>query len=176
MEIRSENAAKPIAQASNALVDWLLSRPRVRYGLDYGCGKLRYTPYVARRCFSLGLVDSSLQLERPQIIAGRRTTVKEYARRQWPSCRIYTVQEFWCGTGEHYDFVLCANVLSAIPSRRLRERSLRAIKACLRQKGECLVVNQYRNSDFQQARKRGEAIPHLDGWILASSRGTSCLV
>jgi hypothetical protein len=172
-EIRSENAAKPMARASTALVNWIRSRPHVHRALDYGCGKLRYTPYVARRCLQLGLIDSPEQLNRSQIIAGRRTTVKDYARRRWPSCRIYTAQEFWRGTDHRYDFILCANVLSAIPSRNILKQSLRAIKASLRPKGECLVVNQYRNSHFQQARKRPEAINHLDGWILASSRGTS---
>ena len=142
-EIRSENAAKPMAQASNALVDCILSRPCIDHALDYGCGKLRYTPYLARRCSHFGLVDSSLQLERLQMIAGRHTTVKKYAQTRWPSCRIYTAQEFWRGTDERYDFVLCANVLSAIPSRIIRSQSLRAIRACLRRTGECLVVNQY---------------------------------
>ncbi|MBI1822327.1 MAG: methyltransferase domain-containing protein [Nitrospirae bacterium] len=162
-----------MAQASAALTNWILTRPPVRRALDYGCGKLRYAPYLARQCSQLGLVDSNVQLDRSQVIAGRRTTVKRYAQRHWPSCRIYAIEEFWHGIEEKYDFVLCSNVLSAIPSYHLRNRSLKAIMSCLRQKGECLFVNQYTNSEFHKARNRPEAIDHLDGWILASQKSAS---
>ncbi len=170
-EIRSENAAKTMGEASQALTKWLLSRPRVSRALDYGCGKLRYTPYLARRCLALGLVDSHVQLERSQVINGRLTTVSHYARRRWPRCRVYAVERFWAGVRERYDFVLCANVLSAIPSRRVRARCLRTVQACLRPGGECLVVNQHANSYFREARRRPGAVAHLDGWILPSLRG-----
>ncbi len=72
-----------------------------------------------------------------------------------------------------YDFVLCANVLSAIPSRQLQARSLRAIRASLSNQGECLFVNQHTNSYFRHARESLEATNHLDGWVLRSSRGAS---
>jgi SAM-dependent methyltransferase len=170
-EVRSENTAKTMAEASQALRKWLLSRPHVCRALDYGCGKLRYTPYVARRCVNLGLVDSHVQLERSQLINGCLTTVSDYARRRWPGCKIYAVERFWGGIRERYDFVLCANVLSSIPSGKVRARSLRAIRACLRPRGECLVVNQHVNSYFHEARRRPGAIAHLDGWILRSPRG-----
>lgn len=173
MEIRSENAAKSTGNPSSPLVDWILSRSRVKRALDYGCGKLRYARYLARRCSHLTLVDSRLQLERLQIIAGRSTTVERYARRHWPSCRIYAAEDFWQGVDDQYDLVLCANVLSAIPSRGIRARSLRAIKSCLHPTGTCLVVNQYANSYFRQARSRRDAIDHLDGWLLPSSMGAS---
>jgi Methyltransferase domain len=170
-EVRSENAAKPMGQPFQALVRWLASRSRVSAALDYGCGKLRYTPYLARSCLALGIVDSNVQLERPQLIDGRLTSVSRYARRRWPQCRVYVVEQFWAGVRERYDFVLCANVLSAIPSRRARSRSLRAIKACLPPGGECLVVNQHANSYFQEAKRRAGAVAHLDGWMLHSLRG-----
>ena len=173
MEIRSENAAKPMVQFSAAVVDWILSRPCVNRALDYGCGKLRYTPYLARRCRHLGLVDSAVQLHRSQLIAGNTTTIENYARRRWPSCRVYIVDEFWRGRPERYDLVLCANVLSAIPSRQLRTRSLRAIRSCLHQEGLCLVVNQHTNSYFRKACHRPQAIEHLDGWILKGSKGST---
>jgi len=170
-EIRSENAAKTMAEASAFLVDWLRSKPRVNNSLDYGCGKLRYSKYLARRCLRLSLVDSKVQLERSQVINKQVTNVIRYAHKHWPTCRTYTVEQFWAGVEERYDFVLCANVLSAIPSRIIRARSLRAIKACLRPEGQCLVVNQHANSYFKEAPKRAGATPHLDGWLLPSGRG-----
>ncbi len=170
-EIRSKNTAKTMAEASQALTHWLLARPRVSRALDFGCGKLRYTPYIARTSVALGIVDSQIQLERSQMIAGRLTSVSRYARRRWPRCRIHSVEQFWAGVQERYDFVLCANVLSAIPSRKARTRSLRAIQACLRPEGECLIVNQHSNSYFREARGRPEAIAHLDGRILPSIWG-----
>jgi SAM-dependent methyltransferase len=173
VEIRTENTAKPMVRASKSLTDWILSRPQMPSALDYGCGKLRYTPYLARRCNKLGLVDSPIQLRRSQIIAGQTSTVERYASARWRSCKIYTVEEFWNVPRERFDLVLCANVLSAIPSRKLRARSLRAIKGCLKPGGACLVVNQHRNSYFGRARNRSEATDHLDGWILASAKSTT---
>jgi hypothetical protein len=172
-EVRSENAAKTMKEASKAVVEWILAMPRVNRALDYGCGKLRYSPYLGLQCESLGLVDSAIQLERLQVIDNHLTSVVDYARSKWPGCRLYTVDQFWEGIEERYDFVLCANVLSAIPSRAIRSRSLYAIKSCLHRGGQCLVVNQHANSYFKEARRRPGAVQHLDGWFLPSSKGAS---
>ncbi|MFI5397645.1 MAG: hypothetical protein ACHQ9S_19070 [Candidatus Binatia bacterium] len=104
-------------------------------------------------------------------MGGRLTTIREEARKTWPRCRIYSIDRFWSGIKERYDFVLCANVLSAIPSRRDRSRSLRAILACLTSTGTVLVVNQHTNSYFTKASTTPHALKYLDGWLLRSPKG-----
>ncbi len=171
--VRSENAAKPMEDAAGPLVEWLGGRPVTNSALDYGCGKLRYTPHVAARSRYLGIVDSAHQLDRVQRIDGVRTTVRAYAEARWPGCLVYDLTRFWNGIRHTYDFILCANVLSAIPCPRARARSLRSIRRTLTPRGTLLVVNQHTNSYFSDVSRREEAIPHLDGYLLPSRRGAS---
>lgn len=173
LEIRSENAAKPMDSAATPLVFWLMNRDHVSAALDYGCGKLRYTKFIAARCIHLGIVDSSVQLTRLQRIDGRTATVAEYAKHRWPKCKIYEVKEFWKGIRQSYDFILCANVLSAIPNAKARAKSLRAIHAGLRRKGELLVVNQHTNSYFTEIQAKPTTREHLDGWLAQSRNGAA---
>jgi hypothetical protein len=79
LEIRTENAAKPISQASQGVLSWIAAQDLIEDALDYGCGKLRYAGALAEKCRRLTLVDSSEQLCRLQLIAEERTTVKEYS-------------------------------------------------------------------------------------------------
>lgn len=173
MVIRSENAAKPMAHVARALVGWLRDRPATKSALDYGCGKLRYTPHLAARSQHLGLVDSSEQLDRVQRIGGLETTVRQYAKEEWPGCRIYELTQFLEGVPHTYGFILCANVLSAIPCPKVRARSLGSIRRALTRRGTVLAVNQHTNSYFKEVTSRREAVPHLDGWLLPSRGGTS---
>lgn len=173
VEIRSENAAKPAGDAATALVSWLRQREYTPSALDYGCGKLRYTHHLAHRSNRIGLLDSEVQLTRIQRIAGEETTVEDYAKREWPSCRIHRLKAFWATPFPPYHFVLCANVLSAIPSSRARAKSLRSIHAALHDNGHVLFVNQHTNSYFTEIRKRRTTRPHLDGWIAQSNAGAS---
>lgn len=170
LEIHSENAAKPCSQSSAALNRWLRRMPQVQRALDYGCGKLRYTPLIADKCAELALVDSSIQLDRIQKIRGKKTTVRMYAKRRWPRCQIFSIEEFeQCRV--RYEFVLCANVLSAIPDQRVRSSALLRIASALAKKGTCLFVSQYRNSYFKEVARSPHAKRHLDGWILETQRG-----
>ena len=171
--IRSENAAKSVCQPCSHLVNWLRGRTSTDSALDYGCGKLRYTAHVAARSRDIGIVDSAVQLMRTQLVAGQYGTVAEYAARTWPGCRIYTVDEFFEGIADVYDFVLCANVLSAIPSRHIRAKSLAAIRASMRDGGQLLVANQHVNSYFRTIQASDKSRQHLDGWITDSRRGRS---
>jgi hypothetical protein len=173
VEIRSENAAKPTSDTAAPLVAWLRKHDHVDAALDYGCGKLRYTKYVAMLCNSLGLVDSNIQLTRTQHIDGHVTTVTEYAKMKWPKCKTYKIEEFWRGIYLSYDFILCANVLSVIPSRSPRKKSILAIRAALSHEGEILVVNQHTNSYFTKVKSRPSTQTHLDGWIAHSRAGAS---
>lgn len=170
LEVRSENAAKPIAQAARPLVEWLRQMEPVGLALDYGCGKLRYSGHLAKRCSRLTLVDSGIQLDRVQKIAGRQTTVREFVKRKWPTSRVLAVEEFE-EDGTVFDFVLCANVLSAIPREDARSRVLHNLHRRLAPGGSCLFVTQYRNSDFRKMAASKNARRHLDGWILVTKRG-----
>jgi hypothetical protein len=173
LTIRSENAAKTVKQPSGPLTRWIRSNVSADSALDYGCGRLRYSGLLARTSKRLGLVDSAEQLDRQARVTGRVTTVRTVAQRRWPNCRVYTLEEFWGGVSQCYEFVLCANVLSAIPSRSVRSRSLKAIRSCLADDGTVLVVNQHTNSYFTTAVKSQDASAHLDGWILRSPIGPS---
>jgi len=171
--IKSENAAKPMRNAAEPLIDWLCQRPYTHSALDYGCGKLRYTRHLTARSRRLGVTDSAVQLDRVQRIDGRMTSVRQYASERWPTGRIYDLAEFWRGIPRSYGFILCANVLSAIPCPRIRARSLRALWAALTTDGTLLVVNQHTNSYFTRTRQTPEAFAHLDGWVLRSRNGAA---
>lgn len=170
LEIRSENAAKPLAQRAKPLARWLGKLDPVRAALDFGCGKLRYSGVLAAKCAVLTLVDSKVQLERLQKVGRKETTVRHYARSHWPRCRVLSAEEFERDQ-KQYDFVLCANVLSAIPNRNIRSAVLMRLAAALRSGGRCLFVTQYRNSYFKKVAASSAATGHLDGWILKTRRG-----
>jgi hypothetical protein len=171
--VRSENAAKSPGEASGGLVAWIRANVRVRTCLDYGCGRLRYAEHLAHRAERLALVDSEEQLNRLIDTPSGPSTIGALGRRRWSHSRVYTTKEFWRGLPTRYDFVLCANVLSAIPSKNVRTRSLRAIQRCLSSDGQVLVVNQHTNSYFTAARNHAHAVPHLDGWLIPSRRGAA---
>jgi hypothetical protein len=171
LTIRTENAAKVPREASRKLAKWLLANVRASRALDYGCGRLRYTPQLARVSKAIGLVDSEDQLDRRTRIGRTITSVRARAMHLWPACRVYSIQQFWNGTRERYDFALCANVLSAIPSLRLLTRSVLALHSSLTREGVVLFVNQHSNSYFTKTRTSPNAIPHLHGWVLNSRKG-----
>lgn len=171
--IRTENAAKPANSAARSLVQWLKEREFTPTALDYGCGKLRYTKHLASRSKCIGLVDSEVQITRPQQIHGEFTTVKAYAEKEWPRCSIQFVNDFWAKPARFYHFILCANVLSAIPCPQSRARSIRAMCAALDQDGSALFVNQHTNSYFSEVRRRPSTRGHLDGWLTKTSTGAS---
>jgi 2-polyprenyl-3-methyl-5-hydroxy-6-metoxy-1,4-benzoquinol methylase len=170
LEIRSENAAKPVSQRSAVLVNWLRDLDPVYSVLDYGCGKLRYASILVRLAKSVTLVDGEIQLSRRQRVGGRLTNVRDYVKR-WPNTRVLSVDKF-CNDKHTYDFILCANVLSAIPTRRARSEVLRRLAERLSPSGRCLFTTQYRNTDFGVAAQSERAKPHLDGWLLTGQRGT----
>lgn len=170
--VRSENAAKPAAQGSKAVRAWLNRQPKVADALDFGCGKLRYAMYLAASAKRVTFVDSAVQIMRRQRLHGRRTTILDLVKRRWPSSRVLDAVAFQADS-RMYDLALCANVLSAIPSRRARLDVLRAIRRRLKPSALCLVVSQYRNSDFAAAAIRPDAEPHEDGWLLRGRRGAS---
>lgn len=168
-EIRSENAAKPASDAAAYLVAWLKKRPYCQSALDYGCGTLRYTASLNKKSQQLGIVDSEIQLTRTQKVHGKSTTVTKYVNKRWPSCRTHLLEHFLKTPANTYDFILCANVLSAIPSGKTIAKSLRAILDALKKNGKVLFVNQHRNSYFKEVQKKPTTKSHLYGWITNSN-------
>lgn len=168
--IRSENAAKPVTQASAYLCQWLSDMRPVRAAVDYGCGKLRYSDLVAGASRSLTLVDSPVQLERVQLLDGTPTTVRAKATAAWPGCRILSIEQF-AGSARLHDFILCANVLSAIPTPEARSAALDNVRGHLTRRGLALFVTQYRNSYFKEVVTSGRATALDGGWLLRSARG-----
>ena len=169
-EIRTENTAKSGSQPAAAVLRWICELYPVKAALDYGCGKLRYAHQLARKCSSLTLVDSKVQLDRIQLINGQRTSVRAYAQEHLPGVSVLSVEEFGEADGA-YDVILCANVLSAIPTAKARSSVLRKLCRSLGHSGRCLFVTQYQNSYFSNAARSPHAVPHLDGWILHTRRG-----
>jgi hypothetical protein len=167
--VASELAAKPPSQASRYLLAFLSGHDRVARAVDYGCGKLRYAAQLAVMAESLTLVDSCCQLDRQQRIDGAETTVRRLAQQNWPTVQIETVSEFQANREPKFDFALCANVLSTIPSKAARSRALAAIKRRLKVSGSLLVVNQHTNSYYSQVARREDVVTHLDGWLLSRS-------
>lgn len=170
--IRSENAAKPHNQASRVLIQWIESQPNLGQVLDFGCGKLRYFPYLISKATHLTLVDSEIQLNRIQQILGERTTVWEYAKTKWKNTSVIPAERFLLEKAQ-YDFVLCSNVLSAIPCVKTRKSILKAIHGSLSANGRCLFTTQYRNSCFKQMANSPHAEPYLDGWLVKKQRTNS---
>ena len=168
--IKSENAAKPSMQASAYLCRWLSAQDPVRSAVDYGCGKLRYSGMLAAICRSLTLVDSSIQLDRSLLFDGTRTTVRAKAAATWPGCRVLSIEEFTI-SARRYDFILCANVLSAIPAAKARAIVLANTRSHLTLSGQALFVSQYRNSYFKEVIASGRAKVIDGGWLLHSARG-----
>jgi hypothetical protein len=163
--IRSENAAKPDSDVARPLVQWLRERDETPSALDYGCGKLRYTEHMALRSAKIGICDSRIQLTRKQVVHGKHTSVQDYSKQRWPNCKIHILEEFLLNQTCKYHFVLCSNVLSTIPNRRIRSRSLQAIRGAMVIGGQVLFVNQHTNSYFTLIQHKPSTRPYLDGWI-----------
>ena len=168
--IKTENAAKPASQASSYLMTLLDEMDPVNTALDYGCGKLRYSPALKSRCKHLTLVDSEIQIGRTQMIRGEKCNVREYVKRYMKSTRVISVDEFRSEM-KKYSLVLCANVLPVIPIEEERELVLQSLFRAVSPVGVCLFITQYRNSYFKEIQRSDKAQDHLDGWIVQSRRG-----
>ncbi len=171
IKIRTENAAKPEAQASKFLLRRLSALDRVTSTFDYGCGKLRYQTAIACTTEMLTVIDSEIQLSRTQILYRRKTSIREtYSGSN--SVVVYNDAEFQ-RLNAQFDRGFCINVLSVIPSYEHRRQVLAMIRGKLQLPAECLFVVQYRNSDFSRMSKMPNAKPWLDGFLIRSLRGYS---
>jgi predicted TPR repeat methyltransferase len=170
--IRSENAAKPAKQASGYLVQLLKEFRPIDHALDFGCGKLRYAVHLQKIARRLTLVDSETQLSRTQVVIDRTTSVRAYVALLWRHTRTLNVVDFGADKSK-FDFILCANVLSAIPSITKRRQIVRALSQKLRRKGRCLFVCQYTNSDFFRQLADQNVKKHADGYIKGAKQNAS---
>lgn len=168
--IKSENAATCTSQTNAFVLSYISSLPSGITALDYGCGKCRYSKQLSERTARLTIVDSEIQITRKQKIHGETTTVKEYAETNLQNTTAYSLEDNeW--KKEHYDFILCTNVLSAIPNVLERYTVLRNIAELLSKDGCSLITVQYKNSYFSTYSNNPTAIKHEDGWII--KRGSS---
>jgi len=172
VELRTENAAKPLRQASGWLVDQISQVPPNAEVLDYGCGKFRYTIPLSRRAKHVCAVDSPQQINRVQQIADRRATLREYAAKYLKNV---TVHEVRAGAWQRmkFDFILCANVLSVIPHKGERINVLRKLARVLKADGRILASTQFRNTHFNHWRTNPRASWVRNGWFVQGIRGAS---
>ncbi|KFF64921.1 hypothetical protein RC90_00680 [Pectobacterium brasiliense] len=167
--IRSENAAKPHTMPSNYLCNHIKSSIKNGRALDFGCGKLRYSVQLIDKFEAVTFLDSRKQLERVQIIRGVQTTIPEYVANNYKNANVVPFESMDKITS-HYDFILCANVLSAIPCKSTIDKIICGIRELLNDDGEAMIVNQYKSSYFK---KYERGIKHLHGYIYQSSRNAS---
>lgn len=171
-EIRTENTAKPVDQASRFLTSWLERNVgSVDTAVDYGCGKLRYSWLLHEKSKRLILVDSEIQLSRRQKLGNEHDSIRDLVVRQLPRAEPVAASDFDPQTVSA-GFVLCANVLSAIPEQEARTAVVQRIRESLAPTGTCLFVTQFRDTYFREVAASGQARKYLDGWILRSNRGT----
>ena len=138
--------------------------------LDYGCGKCRYSKQLSKKAKQVVLVDSEIQISRIQKIHSENTTVQEYARKYIKNATVFSLTDKnW--KEKKYDFILCTNVLSAIPDINERKILLKNIASLLSNDGTALISVQHSNSYFKTYSKNPNAIKHEDGWII--KRGSS---
>jgi len=154
------------------MLNWINKLPRAAKVLDLGCGKLRYTVPLAKRVSSVIAVDSAIQLDRKQLLFGKKRSVREYVSKALPNVHLNSFDnENW--RLRRYDIILCSNVLSAIPCRKTRKALMKAARCCLAAHGELLVTTQYKNSHFENWRTTKKATKYLDGFLVRGKRGTS---
>ena len=163
--IKSENAATSTLQTNSNVLSYISSLPTGIIALDYGCGKCRYSKQLNQKTSKLVLVDSEVQIRRKQTIHGKLLTVFQFAEHSLENAKAYALEdETW--KKEKYDFILCTNVLSAIPSIDERYTVLKNISQLLAKDGISFISVQYRNSYFLSYDSAPNAKRFEDGWII----------
>lgn len=160
--IESELAAKPVSQTNKAILSLINTFPANSRVLDYGCGKLRYSIPLADRVSSVVAIDSLFQVEKQQQIGSHYISPKDYNKDNLLVCDLD--DPIW--RSNIYDFVLCTNVLSAIPFDSYRAQVIKNSYEVLDCDGSLIISIQYRNSYFNTYKKRKDVIPYNDGWLI----------
>jgi 2-polyprenyl-3-methyl-5-hydroxy-6-metoxy-1,4-benzoquinol methylase len=171
-KIYSEYAAKPVKQASKYVKSLLEEIGPFDNALDYGCGKLRYASALYHLSQRLTVTDSKQQLDRVQTVINEKTTVREYVEQHWYDTRPLDLDQL-SNDCELFDFVLCANVLSAIPNPKTRIDVLKIISTKMSNGGIALILTQYTNSYFCQQLRNPDVIRYRDGFLLGTKTRAS---
>ncbi|HAT4321365.1 TPA: class I SAM-dependent methyltransferase [Clostridium perfringens] len=162
--IKSEYAAKSVKQPNKEILNIINYLPKETIALDYGCGKLRYTLYLSKKVKTVYSIDSEEQIKRVQLINGEKTTLKKYAK-DIENINIFSLNDYeWQEI--KYDFILCCNVLSAVPFYSKRIEIFKNIKKNLSNDGIAVISTQYNNSYFNNYNSRKDCNKHYDGWII----------
>lgn len=169
--IRSENAAKPVAQKNKFLLELISELTPVENTVDYGTGKLRYLTEILHTTNQLTVVDSLVQLERGQVLHGKTCSIRDFAETR-NTIRALNTKEF-IELSDEFDRAFLLNVLQIIPIPNIRIEVLRRIRRKLRKNGEIFSCVQYRNSDFTRMAAMHNARQFRDGIIIDHLRGTS---
>jgi 2-polyprenyl-3-methyl-5-hydroxy-6-metoxy-1,4-benzoquinol methylase len=169
LDIRSENAAKPHMQRSQAVVQYLRRLNPAESVLDFGCGKLRYADLIAKLGTQALLVDSQIQLTRKQRVRGKMSTVADVAISLYSNVKVLASEKL-DSVRDRYDIVTCINVLSVIPDRAALREALRTIRRLTKRSGFAVFVNQHRNTYFKQF---AGGTPHLFGHLYQGRNGAS---
>jgi SAM-dependent methyltransferase len=162
--IQSEYAAKSAKQQSKEILEWLSNHEKVKKGIDYGCGKLRYSKELGQICEELFLLDSKVQLKRAQVIFDEKTTIADYVKKYLPSAKLYAAEDFEKIKAK-FDIALCVNVLSSIPTQKSRNIVISNIASILKNNGKALFVTQYYDTFFSMALSDPNNLKYNDGWI-----------
>lgn len=163
--IKSENAALSSHQTNIEVIKYIDKLSTGIDILDYGCGKCRYSRQLNTKSRKLVLIDSEIQISRKQIICDVKTTVKEYAKNYLTNTLVYALENIQ-EIDLKFDFILCTNVLSAIPKTEDRVKTLNQIKHLLNFEGNALITVQYYNSYFNTYSNNPKIIEYNGGWII----------
>ncbi len=170
--VKSENAALPTNQTNKIVLSYLENLPNGIIALDYGCGKCRYTKYLNKKTEKIVLLDSVIQISRIQRICDENLSVVEYAERYLSNSYVYPIESYNFGE-EKFDFILCTNVLSAIPILNERYNILNNIYKMLKPSGYALISIQYSNTYFKNYKNKNGARKFGDGWLIKKGNNYS---
>jgi 2-polyprenyl-3-methyl-5-hydroxy-6-metoxy-1,4-benzoquinol methylase len=169
--VKSENAALTTKQTNKIILEYISTLPNSISSLDYGCGKLRHSIPLYSKTQDLTVIDSVIQLSRQQCINNLKTSVYEYIKKYMPYTKAFSIENFkW--PKEAYDFILCSNVLSAIPDVLERKKVLDNIRVMLKPNGKALISIQFSNSYFKTYLTNPIATAYLDGWLIGKKDGS----
>jgi len=170
--IKSENAALSYQQTNSIILKYIEDLPANIDILDYGCGKCRYSRQLNKKSRKLVLFYSEIQLSRKQMICGCYVSVREYANSHLDNAITISVEE-QDNNNLSFDFILCANVISAIPFENERKVVFDNINRHLKKTGYALITVQYYNSYFKSYSDKPGSIKYNDGWIIQRGKDFS---
>lgn len=170
--VKSENAALSTSQTNKIVLKYIDNLPGKINILDYGCGKCRYSLQLSQKASHITLIDSQVQITRTQTIHSAKTSVELFAKNNLKNASVYYIENFDFSK-QQFDFILCSNVLSAIPDKSTREKLLDNIYNILLDNGTALITVQYRNSYFNTYNNRNGVEKYEDGWLIKKNNSFS---